>query len=77
MEDLIERINNNIRIEKEKNIRIGEIRGKAEGKAEGKLDNLLATIKNMLNFNLKDEEIIKYTNATQQQIDKVRKSLKK
>ena len=73
MEDLIERINNNIRIEKEKNIKIGEIKGEAKGK----LDNLLATIKNMLNFNLKDEEIIKYTNATQQQIDKVRKSLRK
>ena len=64
MEDLIERINNNIRLEKKKNIKIG------------KLENLFSTIKNMLNFNLTDEEIIKYTNATQEQIDQVRKKLK-
>lgn len=72
MEDLIERINNNIRLEKKKNIKhsinIGETRGK--------LENLFSTIKNMLNFNLTDEEIIKYTNATQEQIDQVRKKLK-
>ena len=72
MEDLIERINNNIRLEKKKNIKhsinIGETRGK--------LENLFSTIKNMLNFNLTYEEIIKYTNATQEQIDQVRKKLK-
>lgn len=68
MEDLIERINNNIKLEKKKNIKIGETRGK--------LENLFLTIKNMLNFNLTDEEIIKYTNATQEQIDQVRKKLK-
>ncbi len=65
MEDLIERINNNIRLEKKKNIKIG------------KLENLFSTIKNMLNFNLTDEEIIKYTNATQEQINQVRKKLNK
>ena len=50
MEDLIERINNNIKLEKKKNIKIGETRGK--------LENLFLTIKNMLNFNLTDEERI-------------------
>ena len=69
MEDLIERINNNIKLEKKKNIKIGETRGK--------LENLFLTIKNMLNFNLTDEEIIKYTNATQEQINQVRKKLNK
>ena len=64
MEDLIERINNNIRLEKKKNIKIG------------KLENLFSTIKNMLNFNLTDEEIKKCTNATQEQIDQVKKKLK-
>lgn len=64
MEDLIERINNNIRLEKKKNIKIG------------KLENLFSTIKNMLNLNYKDEEIKKCTNATQEQIDQVRKKLK-
>ena len=59
---------NNIKLEKKKNIKIGETRGK--------LENLFLTIKNMLNFNLTDEEIIKYTNATQEQIDQVRKKLK-
>ena len=56
------------KLEKKKNIKIGETRGK--------LENLFLTIKNMLNFNLTDEEIIKYTNATQEQIDQVRKKLK-
>lgn len=68
MEDLIERINNNIKLEKKKNIKIGETRGK--------LENLFLTIKNMLNLNYKDEEIKKCTNATQEQIDQVRKKLK-
>ena len=69
MEDLIERINNNIRLEKKKNIKIGETRGK--------LENLFSTIKNMLNLNYKDDEIKKCTNATQEQINQVRKKLNK
>lgn len=68
MEDLIERINNNIKLEKKKNIKIGETRGK--------LETLFSTIKNMLNLNYKDDEIKKCTNATQEQIDQVRKKLK-
>ena len=72
MEDLIERINNNIRLEKKKNIK----HGINIGETRGKLENLFSTIKNMLNFNLTDEEIIKYTNATQEQIDQVKKKLK-
>lgn len=72
MEDLIERINNNIRLEKKKNIK----HGINIGETRGKLENLFSTIKNMLNLNYKDEEIKKCTNATQEQIDQVRKKLK-
>ncbi len=72
MEDLIERINNNIRLEKKKNIK----HGINIGETRGKLENLFSIIKNMLNFNLTDEEIKKCTNATQEQIDQVKKKLK-
>ncbi len=73
MEDLIERINNNIKLEKKKNIKIGE----TIGETRGKLENLFSTIKNMLNLNYKDDEIKKCTNATQEQINQVRKKLNK
>ena len=72
MDDLIERINRNQRIER----RI-RAKSKAEGKIEGKLEGikeaLIKTIKNMQKYNVKDEDIMKYTNTNLEELETIKK----
>lgn len=65
----IERINRNQRIERRK-IRA---QSKAEGKIEGIKEALIKTIKNMLKYNVKDEDIMKYTNTTPEELEAIKK----
>ena len=69
MDDLIERINRNQRIERRR-IRA---KSKAEGKLEGIKEALIKTIKNMQKYNVKDEDIMKYTNTTLEELETIKK----
>lgn len=77
MDDLIERINRNQRIERRriraKSKAEGKIEGKIEGKLEGIKEALIKTIKNMQKYNVKDEDIMKYTNTTLEELETIKK----
>ena len=73
MDDLIERINRNQRIERRKIRAKSKAEGKIEGKIEGIKETLIETIKNMLKYNVKDEDIIKYTKTTPEELEMIKK----
>ena len=49
--------------------------GRTEGRLEGILENMVNVIKNMLQQNVDEEKIMKYTNAKKEDIEKVKKEL--
>ena len=53
----------------------GIIEGKMEGKREGRREGILEIIKNMLKLNEDEKTIMKFTNAKQADIEKVKKEL--
>lgn len=79
MQDLIERIKENeARIEKQlrdEGRKVGRAEGRELGRKAGILENMLNVIKNMLQQNESEEKIMKYTNATREDIEKVKKQL--
>ena len=73
MDDLIERINRNQRIERRRIRAKSKAEGKIEGKLEGIKEALIKTIKNMQKYNVKDEDIMKYTNTTPEELETIKK----
>ena len=73
MDDLIERINRNQRIERRRIRAKSKAEGKIEGKLEGIKEALIKTIKNMQKYNVKDEDIMKYTNTTLEELETIKK----
>ena len=73
MDDLIERINRNQRIERRRIRAKSKAEGKLEGKLEGIKEALIKTIKNMQKYNVKDEDIMKYTNTTLEELETIKK----
>lgn len=72
MDDLIERINRNQRIERKIRAK-SKAEGKIEGKLEGIKEALIKTIKNMQKYNVKDEDIMKYTNTNLEELETIKK----
>ena len=58
----------------------GKIEGKEEGKKEGKIEGKLETqtliVKNLLNKNMTDSEIIEITNISKEELEKIKNKLK-
>ena len=50
--------------------------GKIEGKEEGKLATQTLIVKNLLNKNMTDSEIIEITNISKEELEKIKKELK-
>ena len=53
----------------------GKMEGKREGRREGRREGILEIIKNMLKLNEDEKTIMKFTNAKQADIEKVKKEL--
>ena len=54
----------------------GKEEGKIEGKQEGKLETQILIVKNLLNKNMTDSEIIEITNISKEELEKIKKELK-
>lgn len=75
MEDLFERIEiNEARIRKNL-IKRGIRQGRTARRLEGIIENMMNTIKNMLQQNEDEEKIMKYTNAKKEDIEAAKKEL--
>ena len=75
MEELFERIERNEARIRRQLINKGRNAGIVDGRLQGIVENMLNTIKNMLQQNEDEEKIMKYTNATREDIEKVKKEL--
>ena len=53
----------------------GELKGKLEGRLEGKLETQTLIVKNLLNENMNDLQIMKITNLNKDELEKIKKEL--
>lgn len=59
----------------EENYLAGLTDGKLEGKNEGKKENQTLIVKNLLNKNMSDLEIMEITNLNQKELENIKKEL--
>lgn len=53
----------------------GELKGKLEGRLEGKLETQTLIVKNLLNENMNDLQIMKITNLSKDELENIKKEL--
>ena len=58
-----------------KSKRKGRLEGKIEGRIEGKKENQTLIVKNLLNKNMSDLEIMEITNLNQKELENIKKEL--
>ena len=75
MEELFERIERNEARIRKNLIKKGIRKGISTGRLQGIFENMMNTIKNMLQQNENEEKIMKYTNAKQEDIEVAKKEL--
>lgn len=70
---MTEEMDENLRAEE--NYLAGLTDGKLEGKNEGKKENQTLIVKNLLNKNMSDLEIMEITNLNQKELENIKKEL--